>query len=112
LQIGDFDIETINFTSEEGTIYHLPRDNHCHMIYCNAEGIQWLDNYRLLVSSDKAKSRQPFWCDAKDQSIHIFAMPPGWEPHEPAGGRKKGAVLVAAGMGGPAHMDSDMVVAE
>ena len=54
------------------------------MLYCNAEGIQWLDNYRLLVTSDKAKSSQPFWCDTKDQSIHIFALPPGWDPYAPA----------------------------
>ena len=55
------------------------------MVYCNGEGLQWLDNYRLLVASDKAKAKQPFWCDAKDQSIHIFAMPPGWDPYAAAG---------------------------
>jgi len=31
------------------------------MIYCNAEGIQWVDNYRVVVASDKAKARQPYW---------------------------------------------------
>lgn len=81
VQIGDFDIEGVEFASEDGEIYHLPRDSHCHAIYCNAEGVQWLDNQRLLITSDKAKSKQPFWCDAKDQSIHIFGMPPAWQPH-------------------------------
>lgn len=32
------------------------------MIYCNAEGIQWVDHFRIVVTSDKAKSRQPYWC--------------------------------------------------
>lgn len=79
--IGDFDIDALDFKSNEGEIYHLPRDNDCRVVYCNAEGLQWLDNYRLLVASDKAKSRQPFWCDAHDQAIHIFAFPPAWNPH-------------------------------
>lgn len=31
------------------------------MIYCNAEGIVWVDNYRIAIASDKAKARQPYW---------------------------------------------------
>lgn len=72
------------FLSESGIVFHLPRDNHCNMIYCNAEGIQWLDDYRLLIVSDKAKSKQPYWCDQKDQSVHIFSFPPIWDPTKPA----------------------------
>lgn len=83
VQIADFDPDTNEFLSEDGEIFHLPRDNHCNMIYCNAEGIQWLDDYRILIASDKAKSNQPYWCDAKDQSIHIFSFPPAWDPFTP-----------------------------
>ena len=79
--VGDFDIDDIDFKSQNGEIFHLPRDNDCRVQYCNAEGLQWLDNYRLLVASDKAKSTQPYWCDTHDQSIHIFAFPPGWDPY-------------------------------
>ncbi len=83
--IGDFDIEKVDFSSEEGVLYHLPRsDTTCQTVFCNAEGIQWLDNYRLLIASDKAKSTQPYWCGPHDQSIGIFAMPPGWDPWQPA----------------------------
>jgi hypothetical protein len=82
--IGDFDIEKVDFASENGIIYHLPRSDTCQTIFCNAEGIQWLDNYRLLIASDKAKSKQPYWCSTHDQSIHIFSMPPGWDPWQPA----------------------------
>jgi hypothetical protein len=143
-QIGDFNADDLEFASEEGQIFHLPRDNHCDIVYCNAEGIQWIDHYRVVVASDKAKSDQPFWCalppgswsgslpaclpaclpaslaipatglaccarhalalchsggppapalpcpplpcrcDAKDQMIHLFAMPPTWDPYTPA----------------------------
>ncbi len=31
------------------------------IVYCNAEGIQWIDNYRIVIASDKAKRYQPFW---------------------------------------------------
>lgn len=82
--IGDFDIEKVDFASENGIIYHLPRSDTCRTIFCNAEGIQWLDNYRLLIASDKAKSTQPYWCGTHDQSIGIFAMPHGWDPWQPA----------------------------
>ena len=98
--IGNFDIEAMDFKTESdsepssfgveneenglgsgGGVFHLPRNDVCQMVYCNAEGIQWLDNYRLLVASDKAKSSQPVECVARDQSIHIFAMPSGWNPY-------------------------------
>lgn len=39
-----------------GTVRHLSQ-----MIYCNAEGIVWVDNYRIAIASDKAKARQPYW---------------------------------------------------
>lgn len=81
MQIGDFDINNMDFASNLGEIYHLPRNAHCHIIYCNVEGLQWLDEYRIVISSDKAKSKQPFHCDTKDQSIHIFAMPHTYSPH-------------------------------
>lgn len=45
------------------------------IVYCNAEGIQWIDHDRVIIVSDKAKTKQPFYCDAKDQSVHIFAVP-------------------------------------
>lgn len=31
------------------------------IVYCNAEGISWIDHYRIVIASDKAKSNQPFW---------------------------------------------------
>ncbi|KAL4438157.1 hypothetical protein ABPG77_010518 [Micractinium sp. CCAP 211/92] len=82
--VGDFDGDSLEFVGEEGEVFHLPRDNHCEMIYCNAEGIQWVDHFRIVVTSDKAKSRQPYWCDQKDESVHLFAMPRAWDPYTTA----------------------------
>jgi len=80
IYVANFDVDTLSFT-DEGSVYHLPRDAHCNILYCNAEGIQFLDEYRLIIVSDKAKKDQPFHCDEKDQSVHIFAFPAGWDPY-------------------------------
>ncbi|EFN56338.1 hypothetical protein CHLNCDRAFT_57598, partial [Chlorella variabilis] len=82
--VGDFHGDKLEFASQEGQVFHLPRDNHCEIVYCNAEGITWIDHYRIVIASDKAKSYQPFWCDTKDQSIHLFAMPRAWDPYATA----------------------------
>ncbi|KAF6264263.1 hypothetical protein COO60DRAFT_171905 [Scenedesmus sp. NREL 46B-D3] len=72
--VGSFDFEALEFTSE-GAVYHFPRDNHCDMIFCNVEGVQWLDDVRLVIASDKAKKDQPFRCVDHDQRVSIFALP-------------------------------------
>ena len=81
IYVANFDIDSLTFT-DDGNVYHLPRDAHCNKVYCNAEGIQFLDDYRLIIVSDKAKKTQPYHCDEKDQSVHIFAFPAGWNPYE------------------------------
>lgn len=99
--ISDFDIDAVEFASQEGVVYHMPRDNHCEMVYCNVEGVQWLDSYRLLITSDRAKSFQPFWCSAHDQSIHIMALPTGWKPYnkiEDTVAASRAAKVAAEGM--------------
>eukprot|EP00887_Chlorella_sp_A99_P005129 scaffold25.g5129.t1 len=76
--IGDFDVATLTFPNPEGgQVFHLPRDLHCRIVYCNAEGIAWIDESRVIVTSDKAKKtpRQPYWCDQKDQAVHVFQLP-------------------------------------
>jgi len=71
-----FDWEKLDFAPEKGeTIYNFPRSVDREYIYCNVEGIEWLDDYRLVISSDKAKKDQPFRCTAKDQMVSIFALP-------------------------------------
>jgi hypothetical protein len=39
LWIGEFDWEQLEFT-DEGHVFHFPRDNHCDIMYCNVEGVR------------------------------------------------------------------------
>jgi hypothetical protein len=54
------------------------------MIFCNVEGVQWLDDVRLVIASDKAKKDQPFRCVDHDQRVSIFALPEDAAGPEPS----------------------------
>lgn len=101
--IGDFDFETLEFLEKDdnGQVFHLPRNVNCDIIYCNAEGIQWIDDYRVVVVSDRAKKDQPWWCDAKDQSVHLFSLGRDWvvDYDDDDKEEKKKAVNDASGTG-------------
>jgi hypothetical protein len=59
------------------TIYDFPRNSNCDVVYCNIEGISWLNNQTLISVSDRMKSggKQNFQCFDKDQSVHVFSLP-------------------------------------
>ena len=78
LWIGLFDYNAMDFDPDvPGATFILPRSNACDKIYCNAEGVAWLDATRLVVATDRAKSTQPFQCVAKDEAMSVFALPDG-----------------------------------
>ncbi len=61
---------------DEGQIYQFPRTRKGKPLYCNIEGVVWLDAQRIAVVSDRAKPRkQAKRCRRKDQSLHIFSIP-------------------------------------
>jgi len=60
---------------DEGITYTFPRNADGQVIYCNVEGVSWTDSNRIVVVSDKAKSKQEELGREKDQSIHIFEIP-------------------------------------
>lgn len=62
---------------EGGKIFNFPRDDNCNLVYCNIEGISFLNERMLVAVSDKMKSggRQDYTCLHKDQSIHVFSLP-------------------------------------
>jgi hypothetical protein len=68
-----------------GTSYALPRDADGSIRYGTAEGVSWLAPDQVVMVSDKAKPQQDYRCRAKDQSIHIFRIPPPRD--QPSGGR-------------------------
>jgi hypothetical protein len=52
------------------------RDEAGRTIYCNIEGVAWIAPRQIVVVSDKCKpGEQSKFCEAKDQSIHIFDIP-------------------------------------
>jgi hypothetical protein len=63
-----------------GTVYALPRDADGGILYGTAEGVSWIAPDQVVMVSDKAKPEQDHRCRAKDQSIHIFRVPPPANP--------------------------------
>jgi hypothetical protein len=61
--------------ADEGLIYRFPGDVEGRTAYCTPEGVAWLTADRIVVVSDKAKPAQRRGCRAKDESIHLFAIP-------------------------------------
>ena len=39
--------------------------------------MHWIDDDRIAVASDRAKSNQGFVCTVHDQSLALFMLPPG-----------------------------------
>lgn len=74
---GVIDPNTFEFDVDSGKVLHFPRDPGCHTIYCNIEGIHFMNDEMLMAVSDKMKGRgkQDFRCHDKDQSIHAFVIP-------------------------------------
>lgn len=52
-------------------VQHFPRDAHCNILYCNVEGVTWLDDERFIFASDASKSVQGHECMDHDQSVVI-----------------------------------------
>lgn len=75
---GSFDPEKSEFSVDDAVVYDFPRsDADCHLIYCNVEGIHWINDEMLVGVSDKMKKggKQDYRCLQKDQSIHVFVLP-------------------------------------
>jgi uncharacterized protein YjiK len=61
---------------DEGSVYGFPLDLVGKTVYCNVEGISWLDADRFVFVSDRRKAGcQKRRCASKDQSIHIVRVP-------------------------------------
>jgi hypothetical protein len=35
------------------------------------QGVEWIDEHRLMFASDRAKADQPFICTTRDQGVHV-----------------------------------------
>jgi hypothetical protein len=69
---------------DDGIVYEFPRRADGEILYCNVEGVAWLDAKRVAVVSDRARRRErERGCAEKAQSIHLFELP------RPAGAKRK-----------------------
>ena len=60
----------------QGAVFQFPPGPDGRAVYCNVEGVSWLSADTVVVVSDRAKRNgQDQRCRAKDQSIHVFAIP-------------------------------------
>lgn len=73
---GLWDVDAIQFSKDDDEdVYDFPKNNQCMTVYCNVEGIYWLNDEMLIAVSDKMKKKQDFRCFEKDQSVHVFMLP-------------------------------------
>mmetsp|Transcript_7303 Transcript_7303/g.10680 ORF Transcript_7303/g.10680 Transcript_7303/m.10680 type:complete len:421 (-) Transcript_7303:60-1322(-) len=74
---GIIDPDKFGFDDDDDKTLQFPKSSDCRTIYCNIEGIYWMNSEMLMAVSDKMKSRgrQDFRCLEKDQSIHTFVLP-------------------------------------
>ncbi|MGB6019328.1 MAG: hypothetical protein WBF77_07000 [Sulfurimonadaceae bacterium] len=59
-------------TVDNGKVYSFPKSKKGDTLYCNVEGVSWINQHQLVVVSDAKKSSQPKRCKKKEQSIHIL----------------------------------------
>jgi len=74
--VGLINWDSWEFT-DEGSVYHLPRNDACQIVYCNISAVQWLDDRRITVASGVAPPGSPWPCMSKSESLHQFLLPPG-----------------------------------
>lgn len=74
---GLWDIDALQFDPDEGKTMDFPKNDSCETIYCNVEGVHWLNDDMIIAVSDKMKSKgkQDYRCFDKDQSVHVFVLP-------------------------------------
>jgi hypothetical protein len=61
-----------------GRTYLFPRDADGEIVYCTVEGVCWLGASAVVAVSDRAKARARGGRGrAKDESVHVFALPEG-----------------------------------
>lgn len=74
---GQWDLHALEFDGSSAKVFDFPKNDKCETVYCNIEGIHWIDDNMLMAVSDKMKSRgkQDYRCFDKDQSVHAFVIP-------------------------------------
>lgn len=74
---GLWNVDELEFDPKIAVVYDFPKNDNCEIVYCNVEGVHWLNDDSIMAVSDKMKGRgkQDFVCHEKDQSVHVFVLP-------------------------------------
>jgi hypothetical protein len=81
--IGAFNATTLEFgpaPSRRSRVYALPRDANCRRTFCNAEGIDFMDDptdrgpARLVITTDKARFGSPWPCVRGAESVAVLGL--------------------------------------
>jgi hypothetical protein len=74
---GLWDVSALEFEQRGSKLYDFPKNDMCETIFCNIEGVHWMNNDMIMAVSDKMKSKgkQSFTCFEHDQSVHVFVLP-------------------------------------
>jgi hypothetical protein len=78
LRTLEFEAATAAAPEHQTSVYDFPRNAQCEILYCNVEGVDYIDDRTLVLVSDKmkkkGKARQSFVCREHDQSIHVMVI--------------------------------------
>jgi hypothetical protein len=55
IENGIINPDTFGFDHASGVTYQFPKSTDCHTVYCNIEGIHWMNDEMLMGVSDKMK---------------------------------------------------------
>ena len=84
--VGRFNASTLEFAPHDPArdarrVFGLPRTPSCDRTFCNAEGIDFVDDpgvrgpARVVVVTDKARPGSPWPCVQAAEAIHLFSLP-------------------------------------
>ena len=71
LWVGELN-EDMSWKNTSTTYYFPKRDG--EYLYCNLEGISWINETTLVLVSDTSKKKQPSLCKEKSEMIHIWKI--------------------------------------
>lgn len=63
IENGVMDLDALEFDEDSYKLYSFPKSNECLTVYCNIEGITFINDDMVMAVSDKmkGKGKQPYW---------------------------------------------------
>ena len=63
IENGVMDLDALEFDEDSYKLYSFPKSDECLTVYCNIEGITFINDDMVMAVSDKmkGKGKQPYW---------------------------------------------------